>query len=159
MTVEAAKVWDGAAWAVAGAPTTPPTVSAVSQSTNYGGAGVTAADLTTISDGATEPFVATGTGTEWVKLTFAAPGYVTSVTIGASTGTGGWNSTYLNGSIVQISDDDSTWYTVQFLDGYTTAGASYDSGSLKTWPVGFECSYIRVARSGGYIAMGEFTIA
>jgi hypothetical protein len=139
-----------------------PTVSSFSQSSNYGGAGVAVATITNMADNITEPFMASVAGVgQWIKATLAAPSYVTSVTIGAPTSTGGWSSNYINGCILQISDDNVLWRDVAIMSGYITAGVSYNVNSLKTWPVNLNCSYIRLVSTQAsliYVTCGEFVV-
>ena len=160
MSVKTVKVWNGTAWVNSGpAQLAAPIASAVTQSSSFGGAGVASATLASISDGIPEPFVATLlSNLEWLQVEFTAASYVTSITIGASTNTGGWAAIYINGARLQISDDGVLWSDVAVLAGFTNAtGSTYTGTSIQTITVGRNARYMRVVMTGEYLAIGNFT--
>ncbi|MBX9706868.1 MAG: hypothetical protein K2X61_02915 [Caulobacteraceae bacterium] len=142
-----------------------PVVASYSQSSNFGGAGVEAANLTNMQDSLAEPFAATAggpgfEGSEWVQLTLNASTFVNAVTLMAPTTTGGWGPSYLNTRILQRTNDPSpgtgsAWTNVVVsLSGFT-------AGSSQTFSVGAACTALRIINPSGtiYVAVGDFRVA
>jgi hypothetical protein len=137
-----------------------PVIASFSQSGNYGGTGVAVATVANMSDGLFEPFALTTiSGTPYVRATLAASAYVAAIVLGPPTSTSGWSATYINGAILEISNDNgSTWSTIRTLSGYVTA-TSPSSGTMKTETIGAVCTDIRLRYSGSNLAVSEFKIA
>lgn len=130
-----------------------------SQSSTY--SGVSAASSSNMRDANTNPAAnaATGTGTtntgsQWIQLDLGASKPVLLVEVGGGN-IPGWGvvATYLNGALLQYSDDGSTW-----SNAITISGVS-DSSPLdrQFWIPSTTARYWRLQRNG-YLATATFRI-
>lgn len=130
-----------------------------SQSSTY--SGVSAASSSNMRDVNTNPAAnaATGTGTtntgsQWIQLDLGASKPVLLVEVGGGN-IPGWGvvATYLNGALLQYSDDGSTW-----SNAITISGVS-DSSPLdrQFWIPSTTARYWRLQRNG-YLATATFRI-
>lgn len=130
-----------------------PLAYTVSQSSVYGG--VTSASYTNLTDSNSS----TGTGTNndslsWVQADLGSVALVSSVSV-AGGSLGGWGgvAAYLNGGLIQVSSDASTWVTVVS----SISGVS-DTGALTLFSFStVSARYVRVARVG-YLSLTELSI-
>jgi len=123
-----------------------------SQSSSYS---TCSGSYATLTDG----LFSNGTGTsnggsEWIKASFTSAQIVTAVTVAGGNMTScPWGSVaaYLNGAIIQSSNDNITWTTMATISGVT------DANGLNTFPVGCaNAMYWRIQKSG-YLATTEFS--
>jgi hypothetical protein len=63
---------------------------------------------------------------------------------------GVWGATYLNGALLQISDDDITWNTLYTLSGFT------DYGEAVYFGINSPTSSVRVFHPAKWIGISEF---
>ena len=132
-----------------------------SQSSLYSGAtAASRANMTngSFTDTATATDAATGGASAFVKVDYGESVYITTVTIGTATGNipGGWSKDYTNNSLVQTSDDDSTWTTLFNTGTFATEGIFTFYGPGNFTPV--SARYVRIAKADAYVAVSEFYV-
>lgn len=64
----------------------------------------------------------------------------------------GWGPSYINGSLLQVSTDDSNWVDIATINNHT-------DNVLKNYIVNSVCRYVRIFRkTHGYLGVGDFKI-
>ena len=130
-----------------------PTDVVYTQSSNFGGLGVAPASTGIMVDGLAEPFVGTNQGVGQNVTASFAEAFVTSVTVAASTLTGGWGPEYLNSAYLEYTLNGTDWTNVMTLNGFT-------AGSFQTLPLNVTATKVRVRHnSNQYLAIGELRLA
>jgi hypothetical protein len=122
-----------------------------SQSSLY--SGTTAASLANMTNGSfTDTATATNSsGSEWVKVDYGQLVRMEAAVIGTATSNipGGWNRTYTEGRVVQVSTDDSTWTTVCNIGTFPADGI-YTFYFAPT-----DARYMRAFSNGSFFAISE----
>jgi hypothetical protein len=128
-----------------------------SQSSLYSGA--TAATRANMTNGSfTDAATAAGEdAVAFVKIDYGESVYITTVTVGTATSNipGGWSKSYTENSLVQTSDDDSTWTTLFNTGTFAADGIYTFYGPGNFTPV--SARYVRITK-GFYVAVSEFYV-
>lgn len=114
------------------------------QSTNF--SGDTIATLAKMTDGIYTTVAATGSGANWIEVSFAEAS-VRGLVV-ASSSTGGWNNTYLNNRTIEYWDG-SAWITA-----VTVAGVVNDTLASIYFPL-VTTTKLRLYTASGFVATAE----
>ena len=130
--------------------------SSYTYSSNYGGYTGTSGNGAGMRDSIYDTSASihgTNSGTnEWIVMDLGSVRSITNVVVAPASANapGGWGAQYLNGTAIDLSNDNSSWTTA-----HAGIGASVDGVPIS---VGINASarYVRLRKPSGYLGVGDF---